>query len=223
MDRHLVQTATVPTKRPALLIAAALGFAAVLLPGCIKQGRPTAMVERHVFEYALPTFKELRPLNQLLKVERFSVAKAYNSLSIVYRPEPYTLDTYANNRWMANPGDMVSDFLLRDLRGSGLFRAVFSFRDLEDARYVIEGSIEEIVERDEAPGRCAVIALHVTLLDLARPGMESRLVFQKEYRAIKPLPAKTAAGLAQAMSHAMAQLSSAIIKDVHSALQATHP
>lgn len=194
-----------------------------IVPGCIKLARPAATIERHIFEYSPPALSDLSPLNRMVKVERFSVARAYNSLDIVYRPEPNTLDTYAGNRWIANPGDMVSDFLLRDLRSSKIFRAVFSYRDLEDARYVIEGSIEEILERDEAKSRSAVLTVNVTLLDLSRTGMENRVLFQKEYRISEPLKTPSPSGLAQAMSLAMARLSETVIRDIHETVQSTGP
>lgn len=137
---------------------------------------------------------------------------------MVFRPEPFKLDTYASNHWMVNPGDMVSDFLLRDLRGSGLFRAVFSFRDLEDARYSLEGSVDEFLEVDEDGKRHAVMACTVTLVDLFHTEASARLLFQKRYQAAEPLQKETPAGLAQAMSTGMEKVSTRIINDIHTAI-----
>jgi hypothetical protein len=43
------------------------------------------------------------------------------------------------------------------------------------------------------------------------------VVFQKNYQATEPMPEKTPAGLAQATSRAMEQLSGQIIADVYQA------
>jgi cholesterol transport system auxiliary component len=178
------------------------------------------MVEHYTLEYQSPTFGNLSRLEQTIKVERFSVAKAYNTVSMVFRPDAFKLDTYASNRWMVNPGDMTSDYLLRDLRNSGLFRAVFSYRDYEDARFVLEGGLEEFLEVDEGKGRSAVLTLSVNLIDLSRTGTPSRLVFQKKYRSVEPIADADPAGLARAMSNGMAKVSAQVIKDVYDAVVA---
>lgn len=200
------------------LILAVLLFA--LLPaGCIDRGKPSPMIENYAFEYPSPSFGDLAPLNQAVKVERFSVAKAYNSLSMVFRPEPFKLDAYAGNRWMVNPGDMVSDWLLRDLRNSGLFKAAFSYRDYEDARFVIQGGVEEFLESDSADGRSAILSLSVTLIDLSRPQAPNRVIFQKKYGSSEAIGEPTPEGLARAMSRVMAKASADIIRDVYQALK----
>ena len=137
---------------------------------------------------------------------------------MVFRPEPYKLDTYASNRWMVNPGDMVSDYLLRDLRNSGLFKAAFSYRNLEHARYVLEGSVDDFLEIDVADKRTAALTISITLLDLSHSGATNRLLFQKQYQTSEPLPERTPTGLAQAMSSGMEKLSSMIIRDIHQAV-----
>jgi len=190
-----------------------------LLTSCIKRATPSNIVERYTFEYPSPDFSGIAQTGQTIKIERFSVAKAFNSLSMVFRPEPYQLDTYASNRWMINPGDMVSDYLLRDLRNSGLFKAAFSFRDLEDARYVLEGSVDEFLEIDNESTRTAAITLSITLFDFSRTGLANRLLFQKKYQAKEPLTERTPTGLAHAMSTGMGKLSAMIIHDILQVVQ----
>ena len=205
-------------------LSAVLPSALVLLlsvsffTGCLKRDKPSTFAERYTFEYPSPGFSELAPIHEAIKIERFSVARAFNTKSMVFRPEPYKLDTYASNRWMINPGDMVSDYLLRDLRNSGLFKAAFSYRNLEDARYVLEGSVDDFLEIDAADKHTAALTISITLLDLSRSGAPDRVLFQKQYQTSEPLPKRTSAGLAQAMSAGMEKLSSMIIRDIHQAV-----
>jgi cholesterol transport system auxiliary component len=191
-----------------------------LFSGCFGLGKKSPMIERFTLEYPSPAFENLTRLDQTIKVERFSVAKAFNSEAMVFRPDAFKLDTYANNRWMVNPGDMTSDYLLRDLRNSGLFRAVFSYRDYEDARFILEGGLEEFLEVDEGKGRSAVLTLSVNLLDLSRAGIPSRLIFQKKYRSVEPITDADPAGLARAMSNGMGKVSAQVTKDVYDAVVA---
>lgn len=201
--------------RSVVIIAVLILFS---VQGCIGRGKPAPMIEHYTFEYPSPTFANLSRLEQTIKVERFSVAKAFNTVSMVYRPEAFKLDTYASNRWMVNPGDMTSDYLLRDLRNSGLFRAAFSYRDYEDARFMLEGGLEEFLEIDEGKTRSAVMTLSVNLLDMSRTGTPGRLIFQKKYRSVEPITDADPAGLARAMSNGMAKVSSQVIKDVYDAV-----
>ncbi len=209
----------IPAKAGIRLLPLTFTLFALLLTGCLDRGKPSRMIEHYAFEYPSPAFTGLVPLDQAVKVERFSVAKAYNTLSMVFRPEPFKLDTYGSNRWMTNPGDMVSDYLLRDLRGSGLFRAGFSYRDYEDARFVIQGGVEEFLESDDGERRSAVLTLSVTLTDRSLPSFPGRLVFQNKYSFSEPISDRTPAGLAGAMSRGMEKASTAIIMDVYQAVR----
>jgi cholesterol transport system auxiliary component len=190
------------------------------LGGCIQRGRNSPMMELYTLEYPSPVFSGMPLLEQTIKVERFSVAKAYNTQSIVFRPEPYKLDVYSRNNWIVNPGFMICDYLVRDLRNSGLFSGIFSYRDYEEARFVLEGSLEEILETDEGDGRSALLSISVSLLDLSRSGMPKRLMYQKKYRSSEPLGEQTVGGLVKAMSTCMAKLSPLIVRDAYAAISA---
>ena len=202
----------------ALMATAAVFLLVTCVTGCISRGKPSPMIDYFVFEYSPPTRSALTSIDQVVKVERFSVAKAFNSATMVYRPAPYKMDTYGSSRWMVNPGDMVSDYLLRDMRSSGLFRGVLSFRDYEDARFLLSGSVEEIVEVDEDTDRKAVLSLTITLLDLSQGGAQ-RLMYQKKYHSSESIQEKPPVGFARAASACMEKLSSLIIADAYGAVQ----
>jgi cholesterol transport system auxiliary component len=201
-----------------LMATAAVFLLVTCIAGCISRGKPSPMIDYYVFEYPAPTHSALAPIDQVVKVERFSVAKVFNSATMVYRPAPYRMDAYGSNRWMVNPGDMMSDYLLRDMRSSGLFRGVLSFRDYEDARFLLTGNVEEIMEVDEDTNRKAVLSLTITLLDLSRGGAQ-RLMYQKKYYSSESIQEKSPGGFARAASVCMARLSSLIITDVYAAVQ----
>ena len=192
------------------------GFLIIMFLGC---GGPPALVNKYLFEYPSPVFTVNPPLDEPLKVELFSVAQAYNTTAMVYRPNPYTREAYSRNRWRVSPGYLVTDFLVRDLRNSGLFKAVFSHSSARRSRFALEGGVEEIEEIDGGDGWNAALALNITLLDTGEEEITKRVVFQKGYRTLEPLPEKTPQGLARAMSRAMERLSQEIVAEVHRAVQ----
>jgi len=192
--------------RLALLAVLLVGF----LGGC---GKPPMLVNQFILEYPAPLAGGKAKLPAALKVELFSVAQAFNTNAMVYQPQPFQSQSYNYSRWRANPGYLVTDFLIRDLRESGLFKAVFGPDSSGKHRFTLEGGVAEFQELNAPDGWQASLALTVTLLDTQQEELPQRVVFQKNYRALSPLPEKTPQGLAQGMSRAMEQVSAQIIHD----------
>jgi ABC-type uncharacterized transport system auxiliary subunit len=189
-----------------LLLTALIAF----LSGC---GKPPMLVNQFILEYPAPSLGGGAKIPEALKVERFAVAQAFNTNAMVYQPQPYKSQVYNYSRWRVNPGYLVTDYLLRDFRDAGRFQAVFGPDGGGKHRFQLEGGVAEFQELDEPGGWQAALALTVTLLDTKEERLPRRVVFQKNYRVLSPLPAKTPEGLAQAMSQAMAEVSARIITD----------
>ncbi|MFH1035408.1 MAG: ABC-type transport auxiliary lipoprotein family protein [Pseudomonadota bacterium] len=202
---------------------ARLGLLSLLLAlaGCLGAGsKPSVTVEQYTLEYPPPALAGLSHLEQGLSVERFSVAQDFNGQAMVYRPVDYQRQVYAYHRWRVNPADLCTDYLLRDLRASGLFKAVFSYQNPGPARFRLEGAVQEFLESDEATGPRARLSLNLTLLDLSFSDLPRRLVFQRTYEQGAPMPRPGAGELAQAMSQAFSQLSRQALTDIHQAVRA---
>lgn len=194
-------------------------FAVIMLTaGCVAGGKAPVVIDQYVLEYAPPSFEGVPPSGEVVRVGRFAVAQAMNTPMMVYRSRPYESNVDYYNRWRVNPGDMVTDYLLRDMRSSGLFKAVFSYRDAEYGRYLLQGNIEDFLEVSDAGGRRAVITVHVSLLDVSQKEITKRVLFQKKYGNAEAFAQNSASGFAQAMSRAMERTSRNIIKDVVSAV-----
>jgi ABC-type uncharacterized transport system auxiliary subunit len=185
-----------------------------LLSGC---GKPPILVHQYILDYPAPVVGRLARIPESIKVEQFSVAQAFNTNAMVYQPQPFRSAVYNYSRWRVNPGYLVTDYLLRDLRDARLFQAVYGPAGTGRYRFLLEGGVEDFQELDEPDGWKAVLALTVTLLDVTQAELPRRVVFQKNYRAVEPMFDKTPQGLAQAMSRAMARLSARIITDTNQA------
>jgi cholesterol transport system auxiliary component len=176
-------------------------------------------VKHYVLEYPLPWVEGIQRFDQLLKVERFSVSPTFNSTAMVYRENPFGRDAYHYERWRVNPGDMVTDLVVRDLRNSGLFRAVFTYHDAEETRFLLEGQVEEFLELEEKDSWKATLGVHITFLDLTKSERAEKVVFQRSYRFVEPFAEKTPEGLAAGMSKAMEKFSRQLIRDLEQTMK----
>ncbi len=191
----------------------------VLLSGCFGGSGKTPFVRQYVLEYPPPQSSGRPAVEAMVRVERFSADRVFMGQAILYRRGPFMREAYPAQRWRVAPGDMVSEYLRRDLREAGLFRAVLSEREAEEVRFSLTGGVEEFLESGEIGNRKALLTATITLLDLSRKETASLVVFQKTYRIEAAVAGDGAAGLVAAMSLAMSDLSRQVIADIASALK----
>jgi len=191
----------------------------VLMTSCSLGAKPSYKVNQYTLEYPSPFSKELPSISELVKVEQFSVAQTFNTSAMIYKEGPNLRNVDPYNRWRTKPGEMAAEYLVRDLRNSGLFRAVISYNDSEETRYLLEGQVDEFLEASEKDGRKAVLGLNVTFLDLKKRDTAEKVIFQRDYKVVEPYPEKTPVALAQGMSRAMEKVSRQIILDLQNAVK----
>jgi ABC-type uncharacterized transport system auxiliary subunit len=206
--------------------------------GCASRRADEIQTRFYTFEYDPPTVSQKPFVDASVKIERFRSSSFYESNRIVFKKYPGKIDSYFYHRWWSRPSELVTYFLLRDMRSAGLFRAVLPFDTDMPHTHIIEGYIEEMYEKDDPDAWYAVLSINITLIeaDTTDPvirGQRSevrgqraldhqssiinhhRLLFQKHYHQTEPCVSKTPLALAGAMSKAMAKLSELIIIDVY--------
>jgi ABC-type uncharacterized transport system auxiliary subunit len=191
----------------------------VLISGCGLGAKPSYIVNQYTLEYPSPILKELTSINELVRVDQFSVAQTFNTSAMIYKEGPNLRNVDPYNRWRTKPGEMATEYLVRDLRNSGLFRAVISYNDIEETRYLLEGQVDEFLDASEKDGRKAVLSLNVTFLDLKKRDIAEKVIFQRDYKVVEPYTGKTPAAFAQGMSRAMEKISRQIILDLQNAVK----
>jgi ABC-type uncharacterized transport system auxiliary subunit len=189
------------------------------LSGCLGGTGRAPHIRQYVLEYPPPHNGGRPAVEAMVRVARFSANRLSSGSAMLYREGPFRREAYPEHRWWVSPADIVAEFLRRDLREAGLFRAVLSPRDVEEVRYSLEGGVEEFLESGEREERKAFLTATITLLDLSRKEAAGLVVFQKTYRCESAVSRKGASGLAAAMSLAMSQLSQQVIEDIDSALR----
>ncbi|MCX5850283.1 MAG: ABC-type transport auxiliary lipoprotein family protein [Deltaproteobacteria bacterium] len=191
----------------------------LIIIGCAGSGKPQYEVESYLLSYSVPSWEKPDKLSTSLKFNRFSIAAAYNSANMVFRKDSYSLDSFNYSRWAVNPADMIADSLLRDVRESGLFQAVFSRHETDEARFVISGSVEEFFLRMGKSDKTAVISISVLLKDTREKEIGKSIMFQKKYLREEPLQESSPQGYCQAASLAMRVISEQITNDIYAAVK----
>jgi cholesterol transport system auxiliary component len=207
--------------RPSVFIFLLFSLWVLIIAGCVRTGKPQAPVEMYLMNYPAPVFAAADKIDETIRLNRFTIATAYNSNSMIFRQENYSFDSFNYNRWAVNPADMVGDILLRDLQSANLFRAAFSRYAVDEGRYIVAGGIEEFFLRKDSSGNAAVLGLNITLKDTKQRESTKRILFQKKYFREEALTEQSPRGYCQAMSRAMQQLSTQIIDDIYQGVKAS--
>lgn len=195
----------------------------LLMTGCMlgtSGSKPQYYAERYLLSYPSPSWDKADPLAVSVKLDRFSLAAAYNSSNMMFRDDAYRIDSFNYNRWAVNPADMITDALVSDLRASGLFQAVFSRYETDEGRFRITGGVEAFYLKMEKNNKTAVVSLTVSLQDVSQEAFGRKMMYQKKYFREEPLAEATPRGYALAASLALQTISRDVINDVYAAVSA---
>jgi ABC-type uncharacterized transport system auxiliary subunit len=203
------------TKKTFLLLLTLL----VSIYGCMNLKQPYRKIDYYTLEYDPPKLSLSEPLSLTLRMERFTVAPTYNTSHMVFRDKSFKRNTYVYHQWRANPADLVAHFLYRDIRQSGLCKAVLPHSSSFTASYVLDGSVDEFFEWDTNGHWQAILSLGITLMVDNEPDVSEQIIFQKNYHAKEKCKRKNPQALAEAMSRAMTELSRQIMEDIYDHLK----
>ena len=193
----------------------------ILSGACLNLKKPRNKIEYYTLEYEAPTIAHLEPTNAIIRTARFSVAPIYSTNRIIYRDSSFQRDAYVYHKWRANPGELVTYFLRRDIRESGLFKAVIDQQSDIPSLFYMEGSVEDFLEWDTEEGWQAVLSVSISLMNEMESELTKKIAFQKSYTTNKPCSSRNPRALAEAMSMAMKEISEKIIMDIHGHLNNT--
>lgn len=197
------------------------GFLAALVVFCACAGSEGEIprTRYYTLEYEPPRLTEINPCPVVIKLAPFSVAPGYDSLRMAYRENSFKRDNYFYAKWRVNPADITAHFLQRDMRESGLFKAVLPHQSEVVAPLTMEGHVLDFYERDGPESWEAVLTITITLIWKCEIGESGKILLHKSYTDQEPCKQKNPKGLAQAMSLAMSRTSKRIILDIHSKVE----
>ena len=87
-------------------------------------------------------------INTTLLVRPFEASHLYLDSLIVYGFDSPQMGTYQYQRWSEPPVEMLQDALVRGLRSTGRFRAVYTIRSDANGRYILAGHLYDFKEVD---------------------------------------------------------------------------
>jgi ABC-type uncharacterized transport system auxiliary subunit len=190
----------------------------MVLTGCIGNASVPSTVYYYTLDYKSESPNAPSRLPFVLRVNRFSVSPPFNAQRIVYAEKNLHRNTYAYHHWIAQPGELLSYLLARDLDYYGGFRAVLTPDATQPATHDVYGWVEEFIEIDDHSPWQASIIVHITLASALDPDASRRILMQKRYSQKADCTAKTPAALAQAMSVAVASIYKEVVHDIYSRL-----
>jgi len=187
--------------------------------GCFNLKQPSNTIDYYTLEYDAPMISGGDPVPAVVRVERLTVAPPYNTRRMIYQDRSFIRNGYVYHQWRANPGDLATHFLVRDMKETLLFAAVVSYESRSPASYVLEGSVDEFYEKDLDEAWKAVLSIGITLMTENEPDTSRKILFQKTYHAEEPCKKKNPQALAEAMSKAMSNVSGKIAQEVYDNLK----
>jgi cholesterol transport system auxiliary component len=172
---------------------------AVTMAGCI-----TAAREHERKYYMLQVVRQGPPVpvrsNATLKVRRFDVDTAFAGKGFVYRIGEFQYESDYYYEFLVPPGTMIAEQTRGWLADSGLFQ-----RSPLESTYLLEGNVTGLYG-DFTNEAAPEAVLEIRFFLVGSTNASETAVFARTYRAVTPVPARTAEAFIGALSHDLAQI-----------------
>jgi ABC-type uncharacterized transport system auxiliary subunit len=175
---------------PAGMLAASL-ILAVLLAGC---GAPKP-IKYYAVNY--PTKSTVAPdaVNASLMVRPFESSPLYLDDKIVYGFDSPEMGTYEYSRWANSPVEIMQIALVRGLRSTGRFQAVYTVRSDPNGRFILGGHLYDFKEVDSSSN----VLARLTFIVYLRDRKTGKTVWDYSYNHDEPASEKSISAFVQAM------------------------
>ncbi len=211
------------------MVCALLSAAVLLCGGCgslIKQRVPP--VQYYQIDYAPPAASAAPLAPAIVLVRPFRISPAYDRDAITYTGDTMRAGMYSYSQWIANPAELVTARITRDLQAAGLFGGVLAAGAVQQPDFTVHGMIEELGELRTPTGAFGVVTLTCTLARESR-GLRARggadgppaIVFQRTYIARQPCEAGVPSSVASAVSLALQHVAEQLQADIAAAVRST--
>ena len=175
--------------------------------GACSFTRPRPEVRHYMLTLSVPNAPSTQKMS--LAVRLIGARDPYDQERIVYRSSPYAYDLYNYHRWASPPGEQVTTWARRYLRGSGLFAQVFPNSD-SAADFVLDGTIQQFEEIDREKTWEAALSIDFWLV---RAG-ERTPVWFRVYSATQQAAKRNPEAIAEAMSRNLENILGQLVADL---------
>ncbi len=198
----------------AFLRAGLLMIAALLsLSGCLpKLGGSAPPPDFYQLDYRFEPVPCARPFEDGVRIWPLNAASPYTAEQMVVIGSSNQVEPSQGSRWVAPPGQLVADMLLRDLSRSSLFPKVVGSGDPFVVPLALSGHLFTFAwERDGSSGR-AVLDAEVSFW---KNGSSREILFRKQYNfRSNPTGGNGPDQFAAAMSDVVRQFSLQLRRDI---------
>jgi cholesterol transport system auxiliary component len=150
-------------------------------------------------------------------VRRFDVDTAFAGKGLIYRIGEFQYESDYYHGFLIPPGIMIAEQTRDWLVNSGLFQRVLPVRSPLESTYLLEGNVTALYgdfTNKTAPQ--AVMEIRFFLVGPANAG--ERAMLAQTYRAVTPVPARTAEAFIGALSRGLAEILTRLEADLQKTL-----
>jgi ABC-type uncharacterized transport system auxiliary subunit len=190
-----------------------LGLLLPLLTGCVSFHLPTAAPPVYYqLDYPSPRVHCPGAFQKGLRVWQFTSSSPYGRTDMIVVKPDGQMQFSSTFQWIASPGTMVAESLLRDLTRSRLFPQVISANDPAFVPLELTGHIFMFASERIGTTSQAALQVGVSLIDNQKP---RKVILHREYDLRSPtFIDNTSAAFARAMSDLMQKFSERFQRDL---------
>ena len=166
----------------------------VLLAGSLAGCGSARPIKYYGVSYPTKSMVAPDAINTALMVHTFEASHLYLDDKIVYGFDSPEMGTYEYQRWAEPPVEILQNALVRGLRASGRFRAVYTLRADPAGRFILAGHLYDFKEVDGS-STVARLSYEVRLRDRKR----GTTVWNHTYTHDEPASEKSVTAFAVAM------------------------
>lgn len=139
--------------------------------------------------------------NFILQVERFDVPDLLLDNRIIYYTSPTQLNFHEYHRWSSDPGNLLSEVVMKFFAGTGLFEQVYAYPSPVRADYTLRGRVLDLEELkydtdDGGKSGSARLGLKLDLLQ----SQEDKVVWSARLEQTEPIQKNNVQGAVDAMN-----------------------
>jgi ABC-type uncharacterized transport system auxiliary subunit len=190
-----------------------LGLLAMLLPGCASLLFPTSPAPVYYqLDYSPRPVRCSRAFTQGVRVWNFGASQPYQRTEMAVLRANGKVSFSSAFQWVASPGTLVAESLLRDLTCSSLFPQAIGANDPGTVPLELSGHVFVFAWERADSTSSAVLQVEVSLIDTRTP---RKVKFRQAYNLRSgPFVDNSSAAFAQAMSALMAEFSEKFQRDL---------
>ncbi len=176
-----------------------------LLTGCVNlQPIPAHTEAAYALERTAPPQSKaiFQRTNSTVLVTTPIAITSYSTSKMIYTQRPYQLRSFANNRWVAPPAQMLTPLLVQSLQNTNYFKAVLSTPYFGETNYRIDSELLKLEQNFSHKPSEIQLAMRVQVTNAAT----EKLLASRRFDVTVAAPSENPYGGVVAANEAVATL-----------------